>query len=99
MKFNLYKIGYAIFSLLAGLTVGVLLAAFIGISSFINSLIGFPVQIYKQCVVQHTARRMQKVFGIPKNNQFADAKQPSEESIWDKHIQRMEEKKNNINNN
>ena len=99
MKFNLYKIGYAIFSLLAGLTVGVLLAAFIGISSFINSLIGFPVQIYKQCVVQHTARRMQKVFGIRKNHQFADAKQPSEESIWDKHIQRMEEKKNNINNN
>tara|TARA_B100000424_G_C22476148_1_gene278648 strand:+ start:136 stop:432 length:297 start_codon:yes stop_codon:yes gene_type:complete len=98
MKFNLYKIGYAIFSLLAGLTVGVLLAAFIGISSFINSLIGFPVQIYKQCVVQHTARRMQKVFGIRKNNQFADAKQSSEESIWDKHIQRMQEKKNNINN-
>lgn len=99
MKFNYYKIGYAIFSLLAGLTVGVLLALFIAIGAFISSLIGFPAQIYKQCIQQYTTRRMQKVFGVAKNTQFGDAKQERQGSVWDKHIQRMEEKKNNINNN
>jgi len=99
MKFNYYKIGYAIFSLFAGLTVGLLLAIFVGISIFFQSLIGFPVQVYRQCIAQSTARRMQKIFGVPKDFQAADFKQPSEESIWDKHIQRMEEKKKNNTNN
>ena len=93
MKFNYYKIGYGIFSLLAGLTVGVLLALFVGVSTFFNSLIGFPVQIYKQCVQIAHAKRMEKLFGLSENHQFGDFKQPSEESIWDKHIERMEEKK------
>lgn len=93
MKFNYYKIGYAIFSLLAGLTVGLLLAIFVGVCTFFNALIGFPMQVYRQCIAQSTARRLQKIFGVPSDHQFADFKQPSEESIWDKHIQRMEEKK------
>jgi len=93
MKFNYYKIAYAIFSILAGLTVGILLALFVGLSTFFQSLIGFPMQVYRQCIAQSTARRLQKIFGVPSDHQFADFKQPSEESIWDKHIQRMEEKK------
>lgn len=51
------------------------------------------MQVYRQCIAQSTARRLQKIFGVPSDHQFADFKQPSEESIWDKHIQRMEEKK------
>ena len=99
MKFNYYKIAYAIFSILAGLTVGVLLALFVGLSTFFQSLIAFPMQVYKQSIAQSKARRLQKIFGVPNDHQFADFKQPSEESIWDKHIQRMEQKKNNNNNN
>ena len=93
MKFNYYKIAYAIFSILAGLTVGLLLALFVGLTTFFQSLIAFPIQVYRQSIAQSKARRLQKVFGIPKDFQGADFKQPSEESIWDKHIQRMEEKK------
>ena len=81
MKINYLKIGYGIFSVLAGLTVGVFLALFIATCSFFNALVGFPMQI------------LQKLFGIPNDVEFADAKQPNEESIWDKHVQRMEEKK------
>ena len=93
MKINYLKIGYGIFSVLAGLTVGVFLALFIATCSFFNALVGFPMQIYRQLNQAAQARRLQKLFGIPNDVEFADAKQPNEESIWDKHVQRMEEKK------
>lgn len=94
MKFNYAKLGYGLFSLIAGLTVGVLLAIFIGLCAFFNSLVTFPLQIYKQSLEASRARRLQKVFGVPKDFQRADFQVPAqEESIWDKHIRRMEEKK------
>tara|TARA_R100001509_G_scaffold80249_1_gene45085 strand:- start:366 stop:662 length:297 start_codon:yes stop_codon:yes gene_type:complete len=98
MKFDYAKLGYGLFSLVSGLTVGLLLAMFIGICAFFNSLITFPLQIYKQSVEAYQVRRLRKIFGVRKDSQLADFKQPSEESIWDKHIQRMEQKKNNNNN-
>lgn len=100
MKFDYAKLGYGLFSLVAGLTVGLLLAIFIALCAFFNSLVTFPLQIYKQSVEAHRVRRLRKIFGVSKDFQPADFKvPPQEESIWDKHIQRMEQKKNNNNNN
>lgn len=100
MKFDYAKLGYGLFSLVAGLTVGLLLAIFIGICAFFNSLVIFPLQIYKKSVEAHRARRLKRIFGVSKDFQRADFQvPPQEESIWDKHIQRMEQKKNNNNNN
>ncbi len=95
MKFNFSKIGYAAFSIFAGLTIGMLLASFIAISAFLNSVLAFPIQVYRQCVESAHRKRMERLFGIPKDFQLGDFKQNSEPSIWDKHIQRMEEKKKN----
>ena len=100
MKFNYAKLGYGLFSLAAGLTVGLLLAIFVGICAFLNSLVTFPLHIYKESVEAYRARRLKKIFGSPQGFKPVDAKiPPQEESIWDKHIQRMEQKKNNNNNN
>jgi hypothetical protein len=100
MKFNYRNFLYGLFSLVAGLTVGLLLAAFIGLCAFFNSLVTFPLQIYRQSVEASRVRRLQKIFGVPKDFKRADFQVPAqEESIWDKHIRRMEEKKNNNNNN
>jgi hypothetical protein len=100
MKYDYAKLGYGLFSLVAGLTVGLLLATFIGICAFFNSLVIFPLQIYKKSVEAHRARRLKRIFGVSKDFQRADFQvPPQEESIWDKHIRRMEQKKNNNNNN
>ncbi len=100
MKYDYAKLGYGLFSLVAGLTVGLLLAIFIGICAFFNSLVIFPLQIYKKSVEAHRARRLKRIFGVSKDFQRADFQvPPQEESIWDKHIRRMEEKNNNNNNN
>ena len=100
MKYDYAKLGYGLFSLVAGLTVGLLLAIFIALCAFFNSLVTFPLQIYKQSVEAHRARRLKRIFGVSKDFQRADFQvPPQEESIWDKHIQRMEQKKNNNNNN
>ena len=100
MKFNYRNFLYGLFSLIAGLTVGLLLAIFIALCAFFNSLITFPLQIYKQSVEAHRARRLKRIFGVSKDFQRADFQvPPQEESIWDKHIRRMEEKNNNNNNN
>ncbi len=98
MKYDYAKLGYGLFSLVAGLTVGLLLAIFIGICAFFNSLVIFPLQIYKKSVEAHRARRLKRIFGVSKDFQRADFQvPPQEESIWDKHIRRMEEKNNNKN--
>jgi len=100
MKFNYAKLGYGLFSLVAGLTVGLLLAIFVGICAFLNSLVTFPLHIYKESVESYQARKLKKIFGVSKDFQRADFQVPAKaESIWDKHIRRMEEKNNNNNNN
>tara|TARA_R110002124_G_scaffold114147_1_gene268645 strand:- start:177 stop:479 length:303 start_codon:yes stop_codon:yes gene_type:complete len=100
MKFNYRNFLYGLFSLIAGLTVGLLLAIFIALCAFFNSLVTFPLQIYRQSVEASRVRRFQKVFGVSKDFQRADFQVPAKaESIWDKHIRKMEEKNNNNNNN
>ena len=68
---------YLILSLIAGLTVGVLLALFVGITAMLHSLIAFPVQVYRT-----STSRLKQVEQIIEN-----------ENIWDRHIRRMEDKK------
>ena len=75
MKLN--HLPYLILSIIAGLTVGVILAVFVGITAMVHSLIAFPMQVY------HTSTtRLREVEQIIEN-----------EDIWDRHIRRMEKKK------
>tara|TARA_B100000131_G_scaffold290449_1_gene303228 strand:+ start:38 stop:274 length:237 start_codon:yes stop_codon:yes gene_type:complete len=77
MKLN--HLPYLILSMIAGLTVGVLLALFVGITAMLHSLLAFPIQVYRT-----STARLKEVEQIIEN-----------ENIWDRHIRRMEDKKHN----
>ena len=70
---------YLILSIIAGLTVGILLAVFVGVTAMLHSLIAFPVQVYRT-----STARLKEVEQIIEN-----------EDIWDRHIRRMEDNKHN----
>tara|TARA_B100000519_G_C14210246_1_gene422295 strand:+ start:1029 stop:1283 length:255 start_codon:yes stop_codon:yes gene_type:complete len=68
---------YLILSIIAGLTVGILLAVFVGVTAMLHSLLAFPIQVYRT-----STARLKEVEQIIQN-----------ENIWDRHIRRMEDKK------
>jgi len=89
------KIVHILVSILAALTVGVLLSLFIGIASLIDSFFKFPLQVYRNLEEQERLRRLSQFF-TPTYDQ--PESEPEEDTIWDKHIRRMEEKKKHNSN-
>ena len=85
MNIKLIKLSYAILSIVAGLTVGVILALYVGLMSCIQTLIVFPLQIYTNCVNSAIEKKI-KAMGSPAQG---------DEDMWDRHIQRMEEQSKN----
>ena len=83
------KVIHIFISIVAALTVGVLLAVFIGVATMIDSFLKFPVQVYMNLRVQERIRRLTQAF----TPYHEDDEEQIEEGIWDKHIRRMEEKK------
>jgi hypothetical protein len=81
MNIKLIKFSYAILSIIAGLTVGVILALYVGLMSCIQTLIVFPFQIYTNCVNSAIEKKI-RAMGSPAQG---------DEDMWDRHIQRMEE--------
>ena len=81
MNIKLIKFSYAILSIIAGLTVGVILALYVGLMSCIQTLIVFPFQIYTNCVNSAIEKKI-KAMGSPAQG---------DEDMWERHIQRMEE--------
>ena len=81
MNIKLIKFSYAILSIIAGLTVGVILALYVGLMSCIQTLIVFPFQIYTNCVNSVIEKKI-KAMGSPAQG---------DEDMWERHIQRMEE--------
>ena len=77
------KIVHILVSIIAALTVVVLLSIFIGLASLVDSFFKFPVQVYRNLQQQEKLRRLSQVF----------TPTPEQENVWDKHIRRMEEKK------
>ena len=81
MNIKLIKFSYAILSIIAGLTVGVILALYVGLMSCIQTLIVFPFQIYTNCVNSAIEKKI-RAMGSPAQG---------DEDMWERHIQRMEE--------
>ena len=84
------KILHILISLIAALTVGVLLSLFIGIASLIDSFFKFPLQVYRNLEEQERLRRLSQLF-TPHHN--GTPVEPLDDDIWERHIRRMEEKK------
>jgi len=85
MNIKLIKFSYAILSIVAGLTVGVILALYVGLMSCIQTLIVFPFQIYTNCVNSAIEKKI-RAMGSPAQG---------DEDMWERHIQRMEEQSKN----
>ena len=81
MNIKLIKSSYAILSIVAGLTVGVILALYVGLMSCIQTLIVFPLQIYTNCVNSAIEKKIKSMGSHAKGV----------EDMWERHIQRMEE--------
>jgi len=81
MNIKLIKLSYAILSIIAGLTVGVILSLYVGFMTCLNTFIMFPFQIYTNCVNSAIEKKI-KAMGSPAQG---------DEDMWDRHIQRMEE--------
>jgi hypothetical protein len=85
MRITLLKIECLFFSILVGLTFGVVLAVVSCASVFVKILITFPIQLYNIRMQAHIQKRL-------------DALSVEPDDIWGKHIQRMEQKKQENNN-
>ena len=84
------KIIHIIITIVAGLTVGIVLSTFIALAAFFNTLIDFPLTVYKNLAEAEKVRRLSQVF-VPNNPQST----VTDDDMWDRHIRRMEEKKKN----
>ena len=58
MNIKVIKISYGILSILAGLTVGLALALYVGVMACLQTLIMFPLQVYISCVNNAIDKKM-----------------------------------------
>ena len=68
---------YLILSIIAGLTVGIVVAVFASVAALVHTLFSFPIQVY----YSSTQRRRESDY------------MRENEDIWDRHIARMDKKK------
>ena len=81
MKIKLIKLLYAILSIIAGLTVGLVLSLYIALIAGLQTFIMFPLQVYNNCVRSAIAKRMEENEVVAQKN----------EDMWERHIRRMDE--------
>ena len=81
MNIKLIKLSYGILAILAGLTVGLALALYVGLMTCLQTFIMFPLQVYTNCVNSAIEKKI-KAMGSPAQG---------DEDMWERHIQRMEE--------
>jgi len=82
MKIKLIKLLYAILSIIAGLTVGLVLSLYIALIAGLQTFIMFPLQVYNNCVRSAIAKRTEE------NKLLAES--PAK-TMWERHIRRMDE--------
>ena len=81
MKIKLIKLLYAILSIIAGLTVGLVLSLYIALIAGLQTFIMFPLQVYNNCVRSAIAKRIEENEVVAHKNK----------DMWERHIQRMDE--------
>ena len=58
MNIKLIKLSYGILAILAGLTVGLALAVYVGLMTCLQTFIMFPLQVYTSCVNNAIDKKM-----------------------------------------
>jgi len=81
MNIKLIKLSYGILAILAGLTVGLALAVYVGLMTGLQTFIMFPLQVYTNCVNSAIEKKMKAGGSLSQENK----------DMWERHIQRMKE--------
>lgn len=94
-EMTIVKIIYAMVALISGLTVGVVVATFVCLIKFLETLISFPLEVYRMMMQSYKTRIMMQAF-MPESPQEPEEEKSESEKMWDRHIERI--KRNNKNN-
>jgi len=94
-EMTIVKIIYAMVALISGLTVGVVVATFVCLIKFLETLISFPLEVYRMMMQSYKTRIMMQAF-MPESPQEPEEEKSQSEKMWDRHIERI--KRNNKNN-
>ena len=82
-------------ALISGLTVGVVVAICISLIKLVESLISFPLEVYRMMMQSYKTRIMMQAF-MPESPQEPEEEKSESEKMWERHIERI--KRNNKNN-
>ena len=86
------KLIYGTIALLAGITVGVVVAVFLAVIRFLEVLISFPLEIYRTLVQTYKTRLMMQAFNVQESSGGEEDERSNSDKMWDRHIERMNKK-------
>ena len=95
IQFKILKLVYALISLIAALTVGLFVSVFIGVITTLQVFFRFPIRIYNSLVEAEITRLKLQAFNV--QTQANEDEETIEDKMWERHIQRMNKKKQNKN--
>ena len=91
-EITIIRLIYATIAILAGITVGIVVAVFLSVLRFLEILISFPLEIYRALISAYKTRLMMQAFNVGQPHIEEDRRTP-DEKMWDRHIERMKQKK------
>lgn len=89
------KLIYGTIALLAGTTVGVVVAIFLAVIRFFEVLISFPLEIYRSLVQTYKTRLMMQAFNVQESSKEEGDERSTADKMWDRHIERINKKNKN----
>lgn len=92
-ELTIIKIIYGMVALISGLTVGVVVAICISLIKLVESLISFPLEVYRMMMQSYKTRIMMQAF-MPESPQEPEEEKSESEKMWDRHIERIKNKNN-----
>jgi len=95
IQFKILKLVYALISLIAALTVGLFVSVFIGVITTLQVFFRFPIRIYNSLVEAEITRLKLQAFNV--QTQANEDEETIADKMWERHIKRMNEKKQNKN--
>ena len=95
IHFKILKLIYAIISIIAALTVGLFVSVFIGVVTTLQVFFRFPIRIYNSLVEAEITRLKLEAFNV--QTQANEDEETMADKMWERHIKRMNEKKQNKN--
>ena len=89
------KLIYGTIALLAGITVGVVVAIFLAVLRFFEVLISFPLEIYRSLLQTYKTRLMMQAFNVQESSKEEGDERSNSDKMWDRHIERINKKNKN----